>query len=52
MMQSVLFECCDTKFVVFNVFMPCVGVDDYDLDDELICAYMLDIMENSVSLEL
>ena len=30
--QSVLFEYCTKKFVVFNVYMPCLGVDDCDSD--------------------
>ena len=49
--QSVLFEYHDKKFVVFNVYMPCVGVDDYDLNVERTCTFMLDIIENSVSLD-
>ena len=44
--QCVSLEYNDKIFVIFNVYFPCIGADNYELDVELICSFMVDIMNN------
>ena len=44
--QCVSLECNDMIFVIFNVYLPCIGAEDYELDVELVCSFMVNIVKN------
>ena len=39
-------ECNDKIFVIFNLHLPCIGAEDYKLDVELVCSFMVNIVKN------
>ena len=44
--QGVFFEYFNKKFILFNVYLPCLGAKDYDSDVNIVNAFMLNAVHN------
>ena len=48
--QCMSVEYKDKIFVIFNMYLPCLSVEDYELDAELVCSFMVNIVKNVIAL--
>ena len=47
--QGVSFEYFNKKFILFNMYLPCLGAKDYDSDVNIVIAFMLNAVHNVMS---
>ena len=44
--QCISFEYYGKYFLIFNIYLPCAGAVDYDVDVQIIHTFMMDIVQN------
>ena len=47
--QGAFFEYFNKKFILFNMYLPCLGAKDYDSDVNIVNTFMLNAMHNVMS---